>query len=356
MQYIFSYFFVATVVFMFAFTLLRFPAKAGEGVQKGIEMCIYTLIPSMYPFMFLSSFIVNSTLSEKGGRLFSFLTEKFFRLPGCCGAVIVMSMIGGLPVGASMISEMYKKGNITISQGRRLLLFCINPGPAFVINTVGYYMAGNKSIGIILYFSLVASSLTIGLLSRFVIKCEESFTVKSSESEKNCFQTAVVSSVSQSSRSMLNVCAWVVLFSCLCSLIELLPVSDGTDMFLTGVMEMTKGCEKATETMSLPITAAILGFGGVCAHLQIMPAVTGMKLPLKYFLCSRIINSGLTVIIFSVIFSNLPLSQQTVSVGKLPEQINNEISLPVCIGIMFMCMLFLLGENFRIRKNNDKTI
>ncbi len=350
LQYIASYFFIVSLVFLFAFTLLKFPAKAGEGVQKGIEMSIYTLIPSMYPFMFLSCFIVNSSLSEKGGRIFSFLTEKIFSLPGCCGAVIVMSMIGGLPVGASMVTEMYKKGYITINQGKRLLLFCINPGPAFVINTVGYYMVGNKSIGIIMYFSLVLSSLTVGFLSRFVIKSEENFTVRDTSKEKISFQNAVVTSVSQSSHSMLNVCAWVVLFSCICSLIELLPVSDGTDMFFTGVMEMTKGCEKATEAMSLPITAAILGFGGICAHLQIMPAVTKMKLPLKYFFCSRIINSGLTVIIFSVLFKNLPLSQQTLSIGNLPEQISNEISLPVCIGIMFMCMLFLLGENFRIKK------
>lgn len=350
LQYIFSYFFLVSVVFLFAFTLLKFPAKAGEGVQKGIEMSVYTLIPSMYPFMFLSCFLVNSSLAEKCGRVFSFFTEKLFRLPGCCGAVIVMSMIGGLPVGAAMTDEMHKKGYITINQGKRLLLFCINPGPAFVINTVGYYMAGNRSVGTMLYFSLVISSLTIGLLSRFVIKSEDSFIIKASESEKISFQNAVVASVSQSSRSMLNVCSWVVLFSCLCALMELLPVSEGTDMFLTGVMEMTKGCEKSAETMQLPVTAAILGFGGICAHLQIMPAITEMKLPLKYFFCSRIINSGLTVIVFSVLFKNLPLSQQTVSIGHLPERISNEISLPVCIGIMFMCMLFLLGENFRIKK------
>lgn len=350
MRYIFSYFLIVFLVFLFAFTLLRFPSEAGIGVQKGIEMSLYTLIPSMYPFMFLSCFIVNSTMLEKSSRVFSFFTEKFFGLPGCCGTVIIMSMIGGFPVGASMITDMHKKGYITIEQGKRMLLFCINPGPAFVINTVGYYMAGNKSIGMLLYFSLVFSSLIIGFLSRFVIKTEDKLTIQKSSDEKIFLQNAVVTSVSQSSRNMLNVCAWVVLFSCICSLTELLPVSDGTALFLTGIMEMTKGCEKASETMALPVMAFILGFGGICAHLQILPAVTQIKLPLKYFFCSRIINSGLTVTIFSVLFKALPLSQQTVSVGHLPERTSNEISLPVCLGIMFMCMLFLLGENFRIMK------
>lgn len=353
MRYTVSYFLVLSVVFLFAFTLLRFPSEAGDGVQKGIEMCIYTLIPSMYPFMFLSSFIVNSSLHEKGGRIFLFITEKIFGLPCCCGTVIIMSMIGGLPVGASMANEMFKKGYITINQGKRLLLFCFNPGPAFVINTVGYYMLGNKSIGVLLYLSLVLSSLTIGFLSRFVIKVEQSLPLQKSSDKKIFLQNAVVSSVHQSSRNMLNVCAWVVLFSCVCSFIELLQVSAGMDVFLTGVMEMTKGCKKATESMPLPVTAAILGFGGICAHLQILPSVTQMKLPLKHFICSRTINSGLTVIFFSVMLKTLPLSQQTVSIGHLPEQISNEMSFPVCIGIIFMCMLFLLGENFRIRKSSN---
>lgn len=346
----FSYAFTAGIVFLFAFTLLRFPLKAGEGVQNGIELSIYTLIPSMYPFMFLSAFVVNSSLSEKAGKLFSGLTRRIFNLPGCCGAAILMSMIGGLPVGASMVDGMYENGYITKNQGKRMLLFCINPGPAFVINTVGYYMTGNRSIGMILYAALVISSITIGVLSRYVIKNDETFCSAFAEKERTTLQDAVVSSVSQSSRSMLNVCAWVVLFSCLCSLTELVPLSEDAGLFLTGVMEMTRGCEKATDIMSLPVTAAILGFGGICAHLQIMPVIVKMKLPLKYFFCSRIINSGITVIVFSLLFNALPLSQQTVSVGHLPEQISNEISLPVCIGIMLMCMLFLLGENFRIKK------
>ncbi len=350
LKYIALYFFAVTLVFLFAFTLLKFPAKAGEGVQKGIEMCIYILIPSMYPFMFLSGFIVNSGLAEKSGKLFSFFTEKAFCLPGCCSAAIIMSMVGGIPVGASMVTEMHKKGYITTNQSKRMLLFCINPGPAFVISTVGHYMTGNKSIGIILYASLVLSSLTVGFLSRLVLTSDEPLTATASDNKKISFQNAVVTAVSESSRNMLNVCAWVVLFSCVCSLIELLPLSEGAGILITGITEMTKGCEKAAESMSLPAVAAVLGFGGICAHLQIMPAVTQMKLPLKYFFCSRIINSGLTVIIFSLLFKNLPLSEQTISIGSLPTQIYSEISLPVCIGLLLMCMLLLLGENYRIKK------
>lgn len=351
--YSMSYVAVTSVVFLFSFMLLRFPDIAGEGIKKGIELCLYTLFPSMYPFMFISSFITASGLSKKSERLFSYFTEKFFRLPGVCGSLIILSMIGGLPVGGKMVSEMYDKGYIAKEQGQRLLMFCINPGPAFVITSVGYYMIGSKKAGIIIFVSLVLSSLTVGFLTRFVYQNDEMASCKFTKNKVPDIQKSIVSSVTDSGRGMLNVCAWVILFSCVSQLISLLPLSDGMKMFLGSVLEITNGCQSAVGILPLPVIAGIIGFSGICAHLQIMSSVVKLSLPLKHFLSARVINAALAIIYSLILFEIFPVSVQTIKIGALPSQINSQISVPVCIGIMFMCILLLLGENCKIRKNAE---
>ncbi len=348
---VFSYISVTAVIFVLAFSLLRFPEVAGEGVKKGIELSLYTLIPSMFPFMFLSSFIVSSGICSKLEKAFSLAMKKLFRLPGVCGSLIILSMIGGLPIGARMAGELYDKKYITQKQGQRLLLFCINPGPAFVISTVGYYMLGSKKVGCIIFISVVASSITIGFLSKFLFNDELTEVLSKKSDSKLDIQGAIVSSVSESSRGMMNICSWVILFSCFSELLGLLPFSNGTKLFVYSIIEITNGCKNASAILPMPAVAGVIGFSGICAHMQIMPSIVKMKLPLKYFLSARIINSVLSILISSVLFDLFPVSVNTISMGSLPENIETNISLPISVGVMAMSVLFLLGENFRIRKN-----
>ena len=50
LKYIISVF----AIFIAGFMLLRFPETAGQGISDRIDLCLGTLIPSLYPFMILS--------------------------------------------------------------------------------------------------------------------------------------------------------------------------------------------------------------------------------------------------------------------------------------------------------------
>lgn len=350
--WIFGYTCLTLAVFIFAFLLLAFPECAGEGIKEGIELCLYTLIPSMFPFMFLSYFVVSSGIVQKSEKLFSFVTEKLFAFPGVCGSVILLSMTGGFPVGGRMVSEIYDRGLINKSQGQRLMLFCVNPGPAFVITGVGYYMLGSKKAGLLIYISVVMSSLVLGFLSRFVFDDGYAgYASKNKTAEQNIYES-VISSVSQSSKGMFNVCAWVLIFSCITSLLDIIPLSESIKGFLTSVAEVTNGCKYASENLPVPVLAAVIGFSGLCAQMQILPTVIKLKMPLKNFFTARIVNAAFSFLISMLLFELFPVAIKTVSLGSMPQKVNSDWSLSVSIGLMFMCALLLLGENYRIKKIN----
>lgn len=352
---VFTYFFTLCFIFTAGFMLLRFPEDAGRGVTNGIDLCIETLIPSMFPFMFLSTFIINSGIINRLERTVGPLTQKVFRLPGICAAVIAFSMTGGLPIGPKMTSDLYSKGYITALQGRRMLFFCMNPGPAFVISAVGHYMLGSEKIGVILYTSVVLSSLLIGFFSARV--CEDCFniTVNADTAKvKAELHTALQQSVVQSCRSMLTVCAWVILFSCFIELVAILPLTDGTKAFLYATLEMTNGCKVLSASFPVPLLAGIIGFGGICAHMQVMSSVLKLRLKVKYFICARVLNGGLSVLISMFLLELFPVAAETFSMGTVPEKVENVFSLPICISVMVMCFLLLLGDNFRLNRVSDK--
>lgn len=342
-------------VFTIGFMLLRFPENAGRGVSKGVELSLGTLIPSMFPFMLLSTFTVNSGILERLSFLSDKLTQKLFRLPGVCAAVILFSMTGGLPIGPKMTADLYARGYITLSQGQRMLFFCMNPGPAFVITAVGYYMLGSERSGLILYVSVLLSSVIIGILSSFVWGDGTEFIkALSDKREKYSLQSALQDALVQSGRNMLTVCGWVIIFSCLTELVSVLPLGQGGKDFVCAVLEMTNGCDVLSGSYPVPLIAGVIGFGGICAHMQVMSSVMKLKLKLKYFICARILNGGLAVLIAMLLLELFPVSAQTFAMGTLPERRENIFSVPLGTGILVMCFLLMLGENFSFKRMQKK--
>lgn len=350
----FQYIPVAFLVFTLFFMLLKFPLVTSKGISSGIDLCLSTLVPTLYPFMILCSFFVNSGLCDICENIFGKITYFIFRLSGKCAVVIFLSMIAGLPVGGKMTLSLYENGKITRNEGQRLLLFCICPGPAFVISTVGFYMLGSEKAGIIIYFSIILSNLITGFISRFFTSKAEVRCEKKASFQEGGLSSALVKSVSEGSFNMLLVCAWVVLFSCLAGVIDIFPFSDGVKLFLYSILEITNGCFYASGKVALPIISGIIAFAGLCGHFQIMSAVLRLKLKIKHFLTARIINSALAIIICHFMLQLFPITGEVFALGVKPESIVSGVSKSISVCMIASCVLFLLGDNFKIKIGRKK--
>ncbi len=336
------------IIFTFAFLLLRFPETAGQGISDGVDVCLGTLIPSLYPFLILSSLVINLNITALFEKYLSRPTEVFFKLPGKCMSIILLSLIGGFPVGGKMTKEMYERGELTVSQAKRLLMFCVCPGPAFTISSVGFYMLGSKKAGLIIYISLIMSSILLGFLTRFFAEDEPYSGTVYKENTSICFSDALVKSVSSGSASMLSICAWVIIFSCINKLVEILPIDNGIQFFIYCISEVTNGCLVSAGNLPIPIIAGIVGFGGICTHFQIMSAVTAVKLKYKYFIIARIISGGLAVFICKILMHYFPVSYDVFSYGTLPTEFSSGVSVPISLGMLIMCAFVMLGDNINI--------
>lgn len=83
-----------------------------------------------------------------------------------------MSMTGGYPVGARTIAQLLEQGRIQPRTARRMLCFCINAGPAFVVSTVGAALYSSVQAGFCLLTAHLGASALVGF---FTCTGKESF-------------------------------------------------------------------------------------------------------------------------------------------------------------------------------------
>ena len=235
---------LTALVCLFLFTR---PEICSEGVRSGILLAAETVVPSLFPFMTVASFLLRSGLGEAAGKPFDKVCEKLFRLPGVLAPVIIMSQIGGFPIGAKMTYELLKKNAITENEAQRACLFCINAGPAFVIGTVGSEMLGSVKAGVLLYISTVSASFFTGIFSMALYDKAAEEKGKSEIPFTLCDPVgAFVRSVGDATNDVIKICAWVVIFKTVCDGLSTLPIPPGAALFFEFILEVTNGCRSDT--------------------------------------------------------------------------------------------------------------
>ena len=122
-----------------ALLLLR-PAPAMEAVREALRLCSETIVPSLFPFLVFSALLTALLPTAALDRALSPLMRPIFRLSGDCGAVLALGFAGGYPVGVRTTAALYRQGTLRRSEAQRLLAFCNNSGPGFLLGVVGSYI------------------------------------------------------------------------------------------------------------------------------------------------------------------------------------------------------------------------
>ena len=266
--------------------LLCFPQAAAAGASRGLSVCGNLLIPSLFPFLVLTGLFIRSGLSAKLGRRLDRWTRRLFGLPGSCGGALLVGAVGGYPAGAAAVKDLLSRGEIDRSEAKRLLHFCVNGGPAFIIGTVGAGLLGNIYKGILLYISHLTASFLIGCFERKRGQVFES-PARPVPARQESLQKSFVDAVSGGMGALLSMCGFVVLFSSLLSLAEAagiisvlaktfthIGVNPGlfTALF-AAFWEVSGGCVEVAGHISgwgLPLLLGMaMGWGGLSVSCQI---------------------------------------------------------------------------------------
>ena len=149
---------------------------SGQVIQScryAVELCLSLILPSLFPFFVLSVLLNRLGLPGYLGRLLTPLASRVYGVTGAGASALLIGLTGGYPLGAAYIADMERSGAITAREGERLLAFCNNSGPAFIIGAVGAGAFGSGKAGLLLYLCHVLSAMLTGLFFRQKDYCRE---------------------------------------------------------------------------------------------------------------------------------------------------------------------------------------
>ena len=106
----------------------------GQAVRQGLALCARSVIPALFPFFAAVSFAV-------GCGFFDMLRQ--LGLPRGA-AVFLLGAVGGYPVGARTVGELYRGGGLSRQGALRLLSCCNNAGPSFILSIAGTGVFGSR--------------------------------------------------------------------------------------------------------------------------------------------------------------------------------------------------------------------
>lgn len=324
------------------YILFSAPALCARGVREALSVCGNTVIPSLFPFMVISGFLVHSGMSTALSRLALPVTARLFRLPGVSAGVIVMSLIGGFPVGIKMIIQLLNAGQLSEQQAKRMCLFCVNAGPAFVISAVGTAVLGSTRAGVLLYVSVSFAAVLLGVLSRFWAKKDELSAEKGRAVILYNPAVALSDSVRESVYAMLQICAWVILFGALGVYLNTLPMPTAVAVFINCILEVTSGVHTAANTFSVPFLAAVLAFSGLSVHCQLLGDLKRCGVRYGIFFLVRCAAAALSFAICTLLLRVFPCEISVFSANGTVVPAAYSVSAPSFLMLMLMSILLIL--------------
>ena len=364
------YYFKSVIIFfcilIFGFFFILKPEISSNSVKVSISYCLDILIPSLFPTMFLSSFIVIFNALSFLKKPLDKISKLIFYLPGSCISAIILGLFGGYPTGANGAKILFQNKEINEEQLNRMLLFTVNAGPAFIINVVGGVLLKNYYLGTTIFLTqtvlLVIYGVVLALISR--IKKVEFYSKKIENSENIKISNAIVKSAYITSKAIVDMCTLILVFNLVISIIK---TFDFNLIFrnlnfpfnykefigiVSSVFEVTAGCFYCSKNhLSFYIICFAIGWGGLCTHFQIMSILKNVKFNYLKFYLGRFLNSILLILAVKFVLDFYCATSVPVFISN-GLKIRGGIS-STALGsflVLILCMYFTVSSNKKMFK------
>ena len=274
---------------------------AAAAVYDSIQLCIQTVIPSLFPFFVLSGMITTGLSNYRIPVL-----AKLLGIPDGWEGVFLLGSVGGYPVGAQCVAQGYRSGTLKKQDAERMIAFCTNCGPSFLFGIVG------SSFDSIFQ---PAAVMVIGILSAMMVGALHARAASAPAPRSSVSPLTLPQAVAQALRSMASVCAWVILARTLVAFLDrwlLWLVSKEARLILVGLLELTQGClllpACRDESLRFCAACALTSFGGLCVALQVNALCSAAKLSVRQYLPQKLLQC-LFSLALALVYLLLPGSQ-----------------------------------------------
>ena len=367
--------FVTVAALLLCAAMVMRPHAAVYAARDAVFLCMNVVVPSLFPFLICSQIFIRGGAADLLGRWLSGLMRPLFGVPGGGALAVVLGIVSGYPVGAACIAALYQNGNCTKAEAERLLAFCNNSGPLFILGAVGVGMLESERRGVLLYTVHLSAALLTGLLFRRFggKKCPAAAAALPPPKEARRGADAlgeVAAAVTDAVRSIAKICGFVILFA---TVSAALP-GGGITPFVYGLLEITGGIRAIIASGAVPgplllaVVSFFLALSGVSVLLQTAAIVLPAGLSLRTYLLGKLTQATIAFLLTyaavrvasgaAPVFAPVPIPAAAAAQLATPRQLLAAAFLAVLFSLIALLVLVLIAaaqQWFDRRRQKNKS-
>ena len=276
---------VSSVCFAAAMILL-YPSAAADSTVRSINVCIDSVIPSMFAFMVISTYIQSSGLYKAIFRPLLPFMRKIIKADDSIISVFLLSLLGGYPVGVKLLLEIIAQNKnypAIMKSSASASAFCYCVSPPFAIIMLGNGVFGSTAAGVIIYISNMLACLTMAIIVS--VRSELKDIPAATDNGGG-----LIGAVNSATRALAVICPIIIAFNIIIDVITaaLYDVGISSTPWVSGFLEISNLLKlSGVPYYCLPIIAAISSMGGICVLVQCL-AIVKNAFPVNRFLIARI--------------------------------------------------------------------
>ena len=311
-------------------SLFFFSDTVRKAAAEAINNCLTSLLPTVFPVMILSSWITALIMDG----------EKKRRKRSIAG-LIFLAVTGGYLIGSVLACDLYRNGSLNKKDAAKTALYNIHPGIGFTVAYVGIGLCGSVFTGIVLYVSVTLGNLFTRLILGAYIKTNIKTSVSADKAKGSEERQAapLIKAVNVSINAAAKMCGWILLFAAITAPLKKAPGLS----FLPLVLEVTAGVKQSIESLSLPLCAFVLGFGGICLYLQLLEFMRILGVSFPFYFLVRTVSGALSSLIVFLFSSCYPAVIPVFSVAR--SSIRPTVgSHAATAGLLLLCTSLMLSS------------
>ncbi len=366
-------------------TMFCYPQEVLRSAATGLSLWANFILPALFPFFIISDLLMKQGFVHFLGVLLEPLMRPLFRLPGKASFIIAMTHTSGIPIGAILTCKMRNAGEITQTEGERLLAFTSNPSPGFMFGAVASGMLANPALGLVIAGSVYISNLIVGLIFRyygssFGPRPQYQFSLRKAWQELESTQMKnkkpigemLADAIRESTSTILLVGGFIVFFSVITHMLTVLHLnailskgmnllSGGLislaagDAIVQGFIETTLGC-KATITAFSSLNAQVgmlaflLGWGGISVFAQVASFTASTDLRYLPFVIGRTLHAILALTTSQVLlaYSNIPTMSLPISLTDVNRYWLLSLRWSTLFFVSTIILLLIIGVTLKL--------
>ena len=293
---------VKTFVWLFLIiAVLSHPDATFQYAYEGLYQWAAKMVPTLFPFMMISSIMVYSGADLELGRMLSLPLKRVYQYSTYGLYAIFMGFFCGFPMGAKVVSELCENNKLSKEEAVSLLGFCNNIGPAYflgiiipILHACGY----QNTLPFLFGMYGIPAIYGIFLSRRFAKKQSAKVLPEKTQADNTRERLSLTSCLkkacAENTQSLIMLGGYITFTNAFRIFLDFFRFSDNIKRILSSFLEIMGGVQTVYTSTLLPPQKILwimtaLCFSGISCLIQTSSFLEKVHLPLISYVKNKVV-------------------------------------------------------------------